>query len=322
MRSHPIVLLVSAVVLSAHLARAQQIVSPPPWRSRLMPWQTHAGQPRPWRTDARLASFVEQGFPDDVLVLFGSSDSVRGRKPETLWVTVTAYDSATAFFLAILREKPHAPMDVAVGDNVVFRIHPQLRGPVAVAFNGSYRDAGWPPSAVPGFLDTLREGIRAYRLGNNGHNMPEIEHCIAVLTPPMAGVPAAARQDEAFVGHFVLGRCLAEKYVTEQAIQQFRAAISLDTADVDSHMALLAELSVMTHHRPGELSASEETRWEQEFLAELAVVRARFGGDAGVQQVLTMVFDPGGEATVDSLWRPYLPKLRRVGYGVFRWKQR
>ena len=118
MRSHPIVLLVSAVVLSAHLARAQQIVSPPPWRSRLMPWQTHAGQARPWRTDARLASFVEQGFPDDVLVLFGSSDSVRGRKPETLWVTVTAYDSATAFFLAILREKPLAPMDVAVGDNV------------------------------------------------------------------------------------------------------------------------------------------------------------------------------------------------------------
>jgi len=269
-----------------------------------------------------LASFVEQGFPDDVLVLFGNSDSLHGKAPTTLWVTVTAYDSATALFLGILGEKPRAPMDVAVGDNVVFRIHPQLKEPVAVAFNSSYRDAGWPPTRVPEFRATLREGVRAYRLGNNGHNMPDIERCIAVLTPAMAAVPTGARQDEAFVGHFVLGRCLAEKYVTEQAIRHFRAAISLDTADVDSHVALLAELSVMTHRRPGELSASEDARWEQEFLAELAVVRARFGEDAGVQQVLTMVFDPAGEATVDSLWRPYLPKLRRVGYGVFRWKQR
>src|SRR5260370_14562387 len=118
MRPHSIILLACAVVISAHLVRAQQPVSQPPWRSRLMPWQTHAGQPRPWRTDARLASFVEQGFPDDVLVLFGSSDSVHGRQPETLGVTLTAYDSSTALFLRILGENPHAPMAVAVADNV------------------------------------------------------------------------------------------------------------------------------------------------------------------------------------------------------------
>src|SRR5206468_5220913 len=123
MRSHPIILLVCAVVISAGLVRARQTASQSPWRSRLMPWQTHAGQPRPWRTDARLASFVEQGFPDDVLVLFGNSDSLHSRAPATLWVTVTAYDSTSALFLAILREKPRAAMDVAVGDNVVFRIH-------------------------------------------------------------------------------------------------------------------------------------------------------------------------------------------------------
>jgi len=322
MPSRLLLLLICSVAITVRAVRAQGTDAQPPWRSRLMPWQTHAGQARPWRTDARLAAFVEQGYPDDVLVFFVSPDSLRGSKPETCWVTVTAYDSPSGLFLGILREKPHAAMGVAEGDNVVFRIHPDSRTPVAVTFHGGYSDAGWPPTAVPAFFATLREGVRAYRLGNNGHNMPEIERCISGLTVAMDKVPAGASRDEEFVGHFVLGRCLAEKYVTDQAIHHFRAAIALDTNDVDSHMALLAELSVMTHHRPGELSASDEVRWEREFLSELAIVRRRFTADAGVQQVLTMVFDPAGESTVDSLWRPYLPRLRRVGYGVFRWKQR
>jgi len=287
-----------------------------------MPWQTHAGEARPWRTDPRLAGSFEPGYPDDVLVIFGNPDSLHGLKPEGMWVTITAFDSVSGLFLGILINQPYARMGVDEGDNVVFRIHPVLKRPVAVAFNGSYNEAGWPPSAAPQFFARLRDGIRAYRLGNNGHNMPQIERCIAVLTTAMDGVPSAARRDEEFVGNFVLGRCLAEKYVTELAIHHFRAAISLDTNDLDSHMALLAELSVMTHHRPGELSPNDEARWEQEFLNELTVVRACFGQDTGVHQVLTMVFDPASEATVDSLWRPYLARLRRIGFSVFRWKRR
>ena len=113
MRSHPTVLLVCALAINPRLGCAQRPDPQPPWRSRLMPWETHAGQRRPWRTDARLADFVEQGYPDDILVLFGSPDSLEGRKPETLSVTVTAYDSASGLFLGIIREKPHGAMDVA-----------------------------------------------------------------------------------------------------------------------------------------------------------------------------------------------------------------
>ncbi len=294
----------------------------PPWRTHVMPWLTHTGQPRPWRTDRRLAGYGEQGYPDDVLVLFSGADSLKGQKPEAMWVTVTAYDSTSGLFLGVLRNQPYAPMGINEDDNVVFRIHPQMKRPIAVAFNGSYGDAGWPPTSAPGFLLKLREGIRAYRLGNNGHTPPEIDRCISLLTALMDSVPPSARRDEAFVAHYVLGRCLAEKYQTELAIRHFRSAISLDTNDLDSHMALLAELSVMTHHRPGELAPSDEERFERDFLQELAIVGSRFGRDPGVQQILTPLFDPAGEATVDSVWRPYLDKLRRVGYGVFRWKQR
>jgi len=303
-------------------AHAQGPQHEPPWRYHLMPWLTHAGQPRPWRTDRRLTSYVEQGYPDDVLVLFGAADTLQGQKPEAMWVTITAYDSASSLFLGILGNQPFNLSGLSERDNVVFRINPQWKRPVAVAFNGSYRDAGWPTSAVPEFFVRLREGIRAYRLGNNGHNVPEIERCISILTPLMDSVPFAARSDENFVGHYALGRCFAEKYQTEAAIRQFRAAIALDTNDLDSHMALLAELSVMTHRRPGQLSPADEARWEREFLDELSIARSRFAQDVGVEQVLGLVFDPASEATVDSLWRPYLPKLRRVGYAAFRWKQR
>jgi len=324
MRTHAttVFLLLALVGGSPSRSRCQTREIEPPWRTYLMPWLTHAGQPRPWRTDRRLAGYVEQGYPDDVLVLFGGADSLKGQKAEGMWVTVTAYDSTSGLFLAVLRNQPYAPLGIDEDDNVVFRIHPQLKRPVAVAFNGSYGDAGWTPTAAQGFFAMLRQGIRAYRLGNNGHNPPEIDRCISLLTPSMETAPSSARRDEAFVGHFTLGRCLAEKYQTEVAIRHFRAAISLDTNDLDSHMALLAELSVMTHHRPGELAPGDEQRWERDFLEELAIVRSQFGQDPGVQQVLTMLFDPAGEASVDSVWRPYLPKLRRVGYGVFRWKQR
>jgi hypothetical protein len=78
----------------------------------------------------------------------------------------------------------------------------------------------------------------------------------------------------------------------------------------------------MTHHRPGELPPAEEARWEQEFLRELAVVRARFAAHDGVPQVLGMIFDPAQERELDAVWRPHVAKLRRVGFAVFRWKQR
>ena len=74
----------------------------------------------------------------------------------------------------------------------------------------------------------------------------------------------------------------------------------------------------MTHRRPGELPAAEEAQWERAFLDQLALVRERFAEHPGVSTMLTVVFDPG--AGVDSTWQPHIEKLRRVGYGVFRWK--
>lgn len=292
----------------------------PPWRGRLMPWQTHAGQPRPWREDPRLAGRAAPDYPDDFQVAFLNPDSARGGRHEAMWVRAIAYHPASDLFLGILLNQPDFLRSVQEGDNVVFRIDPSGY-PVAVGAP-DYGVAGWPAGTTDAFSAALRAGLRAYRAGNDGHNMPAIDRCIAVLAPAIQRVPPAATRDARFVGHYVLGRCLAERYTTEQAAGQFRAALALDPDDVDAHMALLAELSVMTHRRPGTLPPAEEARWERAFLEELAVVRRRFATADGVAQVLAFVFDPSQEAQVDTVWRPHLAKLRRVGYGVFRWKQR
>jgi hypothetical protein len=152
--------------------------------------------------------------------------------------------------------------------------------------------------------------------------MPSIERCIAVLSPAVDAIPAAASREERFVAHYVLGRCLAEKYETMRAIAQFKAAMAVEPTDVDTYLALLAEYSVMTHHRPGELSPAEEKRWEDAFLDHLALIRARFEQHPDVVEVLGLIFDPAHETELDSMWQPHIAKLRRVGYAVFRWKQR
>jgi hypothetical protein len=239
-----------------------------------------------------------------------------------MWLTITAYDSLTDLFLGVLTDQPNYIKSVKQWDNVAFRLDPIIHSLVAIPQNGSYEAAAWPPTGVPDFRAALLTGIRAYRDGRNGHNMPGIEGCIQVLTPLLRAIPSAATSDEQFVAHYVLGRCLAEKYENELAAEQFRAAIALDSADLDAHMALLAELSVLAHRRPGDLSPTEEARREQGFLDELALVRTAFGNDPGVRQTLDVVFDPAQEARVDVAWRPYISKLRRIGYAVFRWKER
>jgi hypothetical protein len=309
--------LISPLIATAAVAQADRL---PPWRTHLMPWLTHAGQPRPWRADTRLAPFNESGYPDDFQVYFAPSEP--HSRAELMWVTITAYDPASDLYLGILINQPDSIRDVTLGENVVFRMSVADRGPAALRVNGRFDEAGWPPTAAPQFFTTLREGIRAYRNGHDGHVMPEIEHCISVLTPLMEYAPTNARKDELFVGHFVLGRCLAEQYATDRSIAQFRAAIALDSADVDSHMALLAELSVTTHARAGEVTPSDQRRWDQEFMGELAIDRGLARSDPDVDQILALLFRPSSDRLRDSMPPAEFARQQRIGFSIFRWKRR
>jgi len=321
-RQVAVALLLLATALGMPDRLAAQAKSVPLWQTRPIWWGPTAEEPHPWRADPRLKRFGEPGYPDDFQVFFANPDSAQGKQNEVMWVRVIAADSATDLYLGILINQPDYLSNLSEGDNVVFRAHDSGALPTAVS-TPSYRDAGWPiASRASAYLATLRVGILAYRAGNNGHNMPRIEQCIAVLTPLMEAVPTTASADERFDGHYVLGRCLAEKYVTERAIAEFRSAIAINPNDLNAQMALLAELSIMTHKGPKELSADDDARWEREFLDQLQVVRTRFGDAPIVKRILSFVFDPSEEANLSPEAKAQLPKLRRVGYAIFRWKQR
>ena len=306
-------------LLVAGSAGAQQRV--PPWKTRLMPWQPHSGMPRPWRDDPQLLHNAPDGFPDDFMVSF-QADSAHGGIAEFMWVRVIAYDPATNMFLGWMINRPQLVKGLQVGDNVVFRAPARAGGvPNAVA-DPDFVGAGWPATAVPEWFAKVREGIRGFRVGDNGSVRPAIDYCIDVLTGAVASIPAAATPEERFVSHFVLGRCLAEKYVTLRALEQFRAAVAIDSNDVDAQMALLAELSVMAHKDTTEVAAADAKRWEREFLDRLAYVRSRFGEERDVQRMFAMIFNPADEAKVRPERRHQIEKLRRIGWGPFRWKRR
>jgi hypothetical protein len=309
-------------MLSASRSVAAQSTATPPWRTHQIWWGPTAEEPHPWRGDQRLARFGEPNYPDDFQVLFRNPDSAQGKQHEIMWVRVIAADAATGLRLGILINQPDFMKSPSEGDNVVFRFIDGDPLPTAIGGPG-YRDAGWPASSkAPQFLATLREGILAYRAGNNGHNMPGIEKCIAVLTPAMQAVPSAASADERFNGHFVLGRCLAEKYVTHRAMEQFRAAIAIDPTELNAQMALLAELSLMVHKGPKDLSPAEEKRWEDAFVDQLRVIRTRFGDRPIVQRMLSLLFTPPEEKDMTPEMKAEIAKLQRVGFAIFRWKQR
>lgn len=317
-----------AAVPLASTAQSPSTARPAPvWHTQWVPWEIHPRHERAWRADPRLARFGIPNYPDDYRAVFMNPDTTvpDQARMELMWVRLIAYDAATDRYLGYLLNQPHFIRSVQAGDNVVVGIDATSGFPTADGSPTDYAAHGWPADATTATGRILRTGLRHYRLGNNGHNMPEIERCIDALAPHLEGSAGPEWQpsrEQRFIAHFVLGRCLAEKYETDRAVRQFRAAIVTDSSDADAQLALLAELSVLTHPRPGTVSAAELQRRDEEFVRQLELVRRRFANHDGVAQMLAFVFDPAQEAKIAPEWQPQMERLRRVGYGVFRWKRR
>lgn len=301
-------------------ARSQVADSTPDWNKRLVPWESHVDEERPWRADARVYRYLHKQFRDDAQVVF----PIDGRAAvpfEAMWVRTIAYDSLSDQYLGILLNRPAFIRSVAQFDNVVFRAD-SGRPPKAVGSSDDYDKPGWPQSLVPEFVATLRDGIRAYRSGRNGHNMPGIERCVEILTPAVRNIPLRARPDERFVAHFLLGRCLAEQYDTDRAIVQFRAAIAVDPTDVDGQMALLAELTVKAHAPVASRSATDIEHWDRALSEQLAVIRGGFLDSPGIRRTLEVVFDPRHDPAGSSPTAAEAERRKRIGSGTLRWKRR
>jgi hypothetical protein len=98
-------------------------------------------------------------------------------------------------------------------------------------------------------------------------------------------------------------------------------ALRFDSTDVDANMALLAELSLKAHQRPGTSAEPADALWEAAYLKQLAVIRKSFLSYPDVAETIAIVFDSANMKSVDPTWKAASEKLRRVGYATFRWKE-
>jgi hypothetical protein len=297
----------------------------PPWQSQLMLWPKREGEAKPWRNDPRMKGRFAKGYPDDIQVLFvnpaGSSPD-KPDKNEIMWVTIIEHDPKSDLFLGILINEPYYLQDVANQDNVVFHISPTSKYPVAVNRGQGHRAAAQPETKSPKFLEKVMAGVRAYRQGNFGHNMPGVERCIEILSPAVHGIPATVNAEEHFILHFVLARCLAEKYETKEAIEQFKAAIAINPDDVHAQMGLLAEISLKVHWPAGKPEPKDQAIWDQAFLEQLDLIRTRFSSDEAVQATIHAIFDESRAQDLSKLSKSELERQRKFGFGIFRWKVR
>jgi hypothetical protein len=281
---------------------------------------------RPWRKDPRLSGqFHSTEFPDDIEVVFNVKGSLPPR--EVMWATVLAYDPVSDRFLGQLLDAPYAVHTVEKGDNIVFRVAapgeirisnapPRSRWCVAEDDGRGFGAQGWPRHVTP-FVSALEQGVRAYRLGNFGHNQPEIEHCVALLRPALAPEPTDASMHELQLGHFVLARCLSEKYVTKEAVTHFERAIALDPRDPYAEMGLIADLTVLVHSNEPKDALPN---WKERLVTEMTRMREDFPDQIQSLSLLDMIRDPA--RAKQGLSPAEIEEGKRIGFGVIRYKYR
>ncbi len=284
---------------------------PAPWRERLVVWRP-TDAPSPWLEDDRLRDQSPPEYPSDFPVVFAPDRD--GSSFEMMWVRVFAHDSGGDRYLGHLLNPPHFLQSVAQGDRIVFGYDETLELGLARHDDWDYEVLTVPPAALGGDLEELYQGIVHFRKGESGHVQEEIRACVNTLTGVVAREQPALDREHRYLAHYILGRCLAEAYETDRAIEQFERAIELEPHALDPQMALLAELCVKVYKKP------ESERLEKRYLDQLELVRERYGENERVALILQMLFDPKNSGDISHLSEREVARRRRVGFGVFRWK--
>jgi hypothetical protein len=303
------------VVLLCGAASCGAAAAEPAWHSKLIAFDDHPYDQGPWRSDERISRFFHKDYPNDLQVRF--SDSPEGIPSEFMWVTVLDYDAESDTYLGKLLNQPDFLQGVQAQDNVVFRPVDEAGYPAALEDGRKFWVAGIPEYARKGLGKKLYEGVVEYRLGNFGHNMPKIRDCLSTLKRVVKKVSELS-PDDAYLAHFVLGRCAAEAYETELAIQSFQAALALRPDDYHANMSLLAEYSVAVHGR----DMKPKDRWEAAYLQHLEFIKGHDGIWPFVQEGLMTMFDENTLQGEKPLTPEEIERGRKFGFGFLRWKQR
>lgn len=322
---------VVAALLAAAVPAAltgQEKVEEPRWRQQLSIGAMEVDMNPPWRSDRRLRGMFAQGFPDDVSAGFVSPENPE--RGERMWVRLFDYDAPTDQYLGTLLNSPHWLESPRQFENVVVRFDPASGILLGVGSEGNYSQPGRPDFPLGSFGAKVHDGLLEYRRAGYGGDQEAIGRCKGVLSQALDSRSPEHGADShlLWIAHYLLGRCLAESYETQLAVEQFRKAIEVSPGNINAHMALLAEYSILVHAPEGE-DIGDRAMWREEFLSQLSRVQEMGAGDIRVDGMLKSLFDAEtrerafGEVAnqgAEELTEDELEHRRIFGWGVFRWQ--
>jgi hypothetical protein len=233
-----------------------------------------------------------------------------------MWVSIIGYDEDSNTYLGRLLNKPYFLKNVRQADNVIFKYEQSSGKAVAIPDRTSYWMAAVPKYVADGYGRNLYKGLREYRLGNFGHNMPEIWKCIKTLSKVTKEVSKCEVKEDAFLAFFLLGRCSAEAYQTELAIESFKSALHYIPDDIDANIALLAEYSVAVHSP----DIKPKKKWETAFSEHVSHLKENFSSNVFIKKTLDSLFNKEQLQEDENLTEEEREYRSKYGVGYFRYK--
>ena len=290
----------------------------PLWKQTLIAFNQYEYGEGPWTKDEKIKDSFHEEHLDDLQVVFSATGKSDKNGLEVMWVSVLSFDKDSGTYLGKLLNQPNVLKSVRQEDNVIFKFDESTGMATAIAQGKSYWKAAVPEYATKGVGAKLYKGLREYRLGNFGHNKPEIEKCIKTLSKLTKKASKLKSEEDQFIAFFTLGRCAAEAYETQLAVESFKSALKYKPNDVDANMALLAEYSIAVY----DPDIQPQSEWESAYTDQKAYLIDNFPTDKGVVSMLETIFNEKEIAKSTETTEEEKDYQRRFGLGVFRWKSK
>lgn len=192
--------------------------------------------------DPRVVKAAAKWFPTYVAVRFSPLARDTAKNPEYLWVRILDLDAPSGIYLGELVEPPRHVVTVRRRDNVVFRFRTIMDTiPSALPVGGSYLAH---PGAMTEFDKAFVEAVSAYREVEYGRNREALPDCYAKLKKAVSLGGSSGAPRDAYHARYLLGRCYSEGYEIDSAIAWYKAAMKIDSSNLDAPLSLMGDYTL------------------------------------------------------------------------------
>lgn len=233
-------MVLSIAILAFRLSAGSVSPLPERWRDGYEPfsvaWVDSLAQ------DPRVVKAAAKWFPTYVAVRFSPLERDTTRNPEYLWVRILDLDAPSGVYLGELVEPPRHVVSVKRRDNVVFRFRTIMDTiPSAIPVGGSYLAH---PGVATEFDKAFVEAVAAYRETEFGRNREALPDCRAKLGKAVSLSGSAGSRRDAYHARYLLGRCFSEGYEIDSAIAWYKAAMEVDSSNLDAPLSLMGDYTI------------------------------------------------------------------------------